>query len=236
MALNSKIEWTQATWNPITGCTKISEGCKYCYAEKLVRRLKGMHQEKYRNGFEVTLHEKNLKDPLSWKKPKMIFVCSMSDLFHKDVPLSFIQKVFETMKEATQHKFQVLTKRAERLPEINNFLSWPDNVWLGVTVELEKYLYRIEHLKKTGAKTKFISFEPLLGMINKINLEGIDWVIAGGESGPGARPMENDWVRSIRNNCLEQNTPFFFKQWGGVSKKKNGRILDGRAWDEYPVF
>jgi protein gp37 len=158
----------------------------------------------------------------------------MSDLFHNDVPLSFIQKVFETMKEATQHKFQVLTKRAERLPEINNFLSWPDNVWLGVTVELEKYLNRIEQLKETDAKTKFISFEPLLGMINKINLEGIDWVIAGGESGPGARPMEKDWVRAIRDNCLEQNTPFFFKHWGGVSKKKNGRVLDGRTWDEYP--
>ena len=234
MALNSKIEWTQATWNPITGCTKISEGCKYCYAEKLARRLKGMKQKKYRNGFEVTLHDYVLEDPLSWKKPKMIFVCSMSDIFHKDVPISFVKKIFDVMERASQHQFQVLTKRAERLPEIDKEIKWPDNVWLGVTVELEKYLYRIDHLRNTGAKIKFISFEPLLGMIEKANLEGIDWVISGGESGPGARPMEKDWVRSIRDNCQEQNTPFFFKQWGGVSKKKNGRILDGRTWDEYP--
>lgn len=231
----SKIEWTQNTWNPVTGCNKISEGCKHCYAETMSRRLKAMGVEKYKNNFKVTLHDNALEAPLKWKKPRTVFVNSMSDLFHKDVPLDFIQKVFEVMGEASQHKFQVLTKRAERLEELSPYLNWHPNIWMGVSVENQENTYRIEHLRNTGAKIKFLSIEPLIGKIFSLQLDGIDWVIVGGESGFGARTMKEDWVLTIRDLCLEKEVPFFFKQWGGVNKKKNGRTLENKTYDEMPV-
>ncbi len=231
----SKIEWTESTWNPVTGCTKISTGCKNCYAERMTKRLHAMGQKNYRNGFKLTCHPQSLDLPLRWKKPQIIFVNSMSDLFHEDVPLDFIQDVFTTMKQAKQHLFQVLTKRAERLIELSPVLDWPENVWMGVTVESHDYKDRIDCLRKTGAGIKFLSLEPLLDDIGELDLFGIDWVIVGGESGPGARPMASDWVRCIRDQCLDQQIPFFFKQWGGIHKKKAGRILDGRTWEQMPV-
>lgn len=235
MATNSGIEWTESTWNPLTGCTKISPGCKHCYAERMAKRLKAMGQPNYVNGFKLTMHEHVLEKPLEWKKPQIIFVNSMSDLFHKDVPLEFIRRVFDTMKRAHWHQFQVLTKRSDRLAELSPYLEWTDNVWMGVSVENEKYTSRIDDLRKTGAKIKFLSVEPLIGPISKMNLKGINWVIVGGESGPGARPLETEWVVSIRDQCLKAKVPFFFKQWGGVQKKKTGRLLDGRTWDQMPV-
>jgi protein gp37 len=235
MAEHSGIEWTESTWNPLTGCTKISPGCKHCYAERMARRLQAMGQPNYVNGFELTVHEHVLKKPLGWKSPQIIFVNSMSDLFHKDVPLEFIQRVFDTMKGAHWHQFQVLTKRSERLAELSKYLEWTDNIWMGVSVENEKYLHRIDNLRQTGAKIKFLSIEPLLGPLPKMNLRGINWVIVGGESGPGARPLEREWVTSIRDQCLKAKVPFFFKQWGGVQKRKAGRLLDGRTWNQMPV-
>lgn len=234
MAINSSIEWTESSWNPITGCTKISEGCKHCYAERMARRLKAMGQPNYKNGFKLSLHENSLTIPLKWKTPQLIFVNSMSDLFHKDVPLDFIKKVFDVMKEANWHQFQVLTKRAERLTEISFQLDWGDNIWMGVSVENGDYLERINFLRKTAAKIKFISFEPLIGPVKNINLDNIDWVIAGGESGPGARPIKEEWVLEIRDKCIHQKVPFFFKQWGGFHKKKNGKLLQGEIWDQMP--
>jgi protein gp37 len=234
MAANSKIEWTECTWNPVTGCTKISPGCLYCYAERMARRLCAMGQSNYRNGFRLTLHPHMLEIPLRWRRPRMIFVNSMSDLFHQDVPLDFILKVFDVMQQASQHCFQILTKRSERLAEINPRLPWPDNVWMGVTVENGDCAFRIEHLKQTAAAVKFISFEPLIGPVSHVNLDGIDWAIVGGESGPGARPVQPEWVTDIRDRCLAEEIPFFFKQWGGVNKKANGRSLEGRQWDERP--
>ncbi len=231
----SKIEWTQNTWNPVTGCNKISEGCKHCYAETMSRRLKAMGVEKYKNDFKVTLHEDSLEAPLKWKKPRTVFVNSMSDLFHKDVPLEFIQKVFEVMGKASQHKFQVLTKRAERLEELSPLLNWYPNIWMGVSVENQENTYRIEHLLNTGAKIKFLSVEPLIGKIFSLQLDGINWVIVGGESGFGARTMKEDWVLTIRDLCIKKKVPFFFKQWGGVNKKKNGRILENKTYNEMPV-
>ena len=236
MATKSSIEWTESTWNPLTGCTKISPGCKNCYAERLSKRLKAMGQPNYRNGFDLTLHEHALQLPLNWKSPQMIFVNSMSDLFHENVPLAYILRVFEIMEKADWHKFQVLTKRSSRLLELNSKISWPKNVWMGVSVENDEYKYRIEHLQNTDAKIKFLSLEPLIGPIHDITLDYIDWVIVGGESGPGSRPIEIDWVRELRDSCLNSKTPFFFKQWGGTNKKKSGRILDGRTWDEMPIF
>ena len=235
MATNSPIEWTDATWNPVTGCFKISPGCKHCYAEKMANRLKAMGQANYRNGFELTLQPQMLDLPLHWKTPKRIFVNSMSDLFHVDVPLPYIKQVFEVMKRAHWHQFQVLTKRAERIEELNASLKWEPNIWMGVSVENQKYAYRIDHLRKTGAHVKFLSIEPLIGPIGKLNLRGIDWVIVGGESGPGARPMDAEWVTGIRDQCQRANVAFFFKQWGGVQKKKTGRTLEGRTWNEMPV-
>ena len=235
MALQSSIEWTEATWNPVTGCSKISPGCKHCYAERMARRLQAIGHPHYRNGFQVALHEDALDLPLRWKRPQAIFVNSMSDLFHKDVPLEFIQRTFDVMKRAHWHQFQVLTKRSERLAELSPYLEWTDNIWMGVSVETEKYTYRIDDLRKTGAKIKFLSVEPLLGPIQKMNLKGINWVIVGGESGPGARPLEKEWVTSIRDQCLKTKVPFFFKQWGGVQKKKAGRLLDGKTWDQMPM-
>ncbi len=235
MATNSPIEWTDATWNPVTGCSKISPGCKHCYAERMANRLKLMGQANYRNGFEVTLQPQMLELPLSWKTPKRIFVNSMSDLFHVDVPLSYIKDVFDVMHRAHWHEFQVLTKRAERIQELSPELVWAPNIWMGVSVESEKYAFRIAHLRRTGAQVKFLSIEPLIGSVGRLCLRGIDWVIVGGESGPGARPMEPEWVTDIRDQCLTAGVAFFFKQWGGVQKKKTGRTLEGRTWDEMPV-
>jgi len=232
----SKIEWTESTWNPVTGCTKFSPGCKHCYAERMAYRLNKMGAANYRNGFDVTLHYHMLDRPLSWKKPRMIFVNSMSDLFHEDVPDAFILKVFETMRAASWHTFQVLTKRSARLAEIDSLIDWPLNVWMGVSIENQECLYRAGDLKQTGAAIKFLSMEPLLGPVGGMSLNGIDWVIVGGESGPGARPMEEGWVLEIKRNCNNNKIPFFFKQWGGVNKKKTGRILQGQLWDEMPTI
>jgi len=234
MSVGSPIEWTEATWNPVTGCTKISPGCTHCYAERMARRLKAAGQANYRNGFRLTLQPQMLGRPLGWKKPLRIFVNSMSDLFHRDVPEEYIQRVFDVMRRASWHQFQVLTKRAERLEELSAVVEWPENVWMGVSVETAEYAYRIDHLRATGARVKFLSLEPLLGALPDLNLRGIDWAIVGGESGPGARPMSEEWVRDLREQCLKAGVPFFFKQWGGVFKKRTGRILDGRTWDEYP--
>lgn len=234
MASKSAIEWTESTWNPVTGCTKLSSGCKNCYAERMAKRLQAMGQPNYRNGFEVTCHSHVLDLPLQWKKSQMIFVNSMSDLFHKDVPTDFIQKIFKTMNSAPQHIFQALTKRDGRLWELSKKLRWTENIWMGVTVEAAEYKERIVNLRKTDAFIKFLSLEPLLEDLGELDLSGIDWVIAGGESGPGARPIKASWVRNIKRQCKEQGVSFFFKQWGGVNKKKNGRILDGRTWDEMP--
>jgi protein gp37 len=234
MSQQSSIEWTSATWNPLTGCDKVSPGCKNCYAERMARRLHALGAPHYSNGFRLTLHEDSLGTPLRWKKPHTIFVNSMSDLFHKNVPLAFIQRVFSTMRKASWHQFQVLTKRAERLAELSPKIDWPENVWMGVSVEMGLYAKRIDFLRRTGAKTKFLSLEPLLGPLPNLNLKGIDWVIVGGESGPGARPMEPEWAIDIREQCRKAGVAFFFKQWGGWNKKKTGRLLQGRTWDEMP--
>ena len=234
MATKYSIEWTESTWNPLTGCTKISPGCKLCYAERMSYRLKAMGQRNYRNGFRLTLHKHMLDTPLHWKKPQVVFVNSMSDLFQDNVPVTFIQHVFTTMRAAHWHRFQVLTKRGRRLLELSERLDWAENIWMGVSVENEKYEFRIDDLRKTGAAIKFLSLEPLLGPLPKLNLSGIDWVIVGGESGPGSRPMHKQWVISIRDQCSAAEVPFFFKQWGGANKKKAGRELDGRQYDEMP--
>ncbi len=234
MGMQSKIEWTGSTWNPLTGCTKISEGCRYCYAERMARRLRAMGQPNYSNGFRLTLHEHVLHLPLTWKRPQMVFVNSMSDLFHEDVPFEFVRKVFDIMGRAHMHTFQVLTKRSERLMDLSSSLLWPPNVWMGVTLENADYCFRLNHLKETNARIKFLSVEPMLGRISDLDLTGIDWVIVGGESGPKARPMQAIWVREIRDLCSTSRTPFFFKQWGGVNKKRAGRELDGRTWNEIP--
>lgn len=234
MSTKSSIEWTESTWNPVTGCTKISPGCKFCYAERLAKRLKAMGQANYINGFNLTLQEQAIGIPLKWKKPQIIFVNSMSDLFHKDVPVEFIIKVFEVMKQAYWHHFQVLTKRSERLLELSKTLPWMPNIWMGVSVENDDYVYRIDHLRQIEAKVKFLSLEPLIGPIENINLNGIDWVIVGGESGPGCRPIFLEWVTDIRDQCIKVKVPFFFKQWGGINKKRNGRNLEGKIWNELP--
>ena len=234
MGANSAIEWTEATWNPVTGCTKTSAGCQHCYAERMALRLQGMGQRNYAQGFKVTLHPGTLRLPLTWKKPRMIFVNSMSDLFHEEVPLDFIQQVFDVMRRADWHIYQVLTKRSERLMELDPVLSWRPHVWMGVTVESADYAYRIDHLRRIGAAIKFLSLEPLLGSIPDLDLTGIGWVVVGGESGAGARPMDAAWVLDIRDQCAKASVPFFFKQWGGVNKKKAGRLLEGRTWDEMP--
>ncbi len=230
----TKIEWTEATWNPVTGCTKVSTGCMNCYAEKMTKRLKAMNSANYKNGFELTCHPHTLDIPFSWKKPQMVFVNSMSDLFHKDVPEAFIKKVFNVMNIASHHQYQVLTKRSEILLKMNPILRWKQNIWMGVSVETSDYKFRIDHLRKTDSKVKFISFEPLLNDIGDVNLNRIDWVIVGGESGPGARPIKKEWVTNLQQQCIESKIPFFFKQWGGVNKKKNGRLLDGKLWSQMP--
>jgi len=235
MATRSSIEWTESTWNPITGCTKVSAGCANCYAERMAKRLKAMGQPNYINGFNVTMHQHVLDAPLRWKKPQTIFVNSMSDLFHENVSEDFILKIFKIMNNAYWHRFQILTKRSDRLAELSHKLSWTPNIWMGVTVETADYKYRINDLRYSRAYIKFLSIEPLLGSIGCLELEKIDWIIVGGESGPGARPIAIDWVREIHDQCRKKNIPFFFKQWGGVRKKKSGRILDGKTWDELPL-
>ena len=232
----STIEWTDATWNPTTGCSKISPGCKYCYAERMAKRLKAMGVKKYENGFQVTWHENALEIPLRWRKPRRIFVNSMSELFHDDIPEDFVQKVFNVMERAYWHQFQILTKRSQRLVELAPQIKWTKNIWMGVSVENNDYSYRIEHLRQTNAHIKFLSLEPLLGPLLNLNLQGIDWVIVGGESGPGARPMPQEWVVEIKNQCLASNVPFFFKQWGGVQKRRAGRELEGKIWNNMPAF
>jgi protein gp37 len=234
VAEQSSIEWTDATWNPVTGCTKISQGCKFCYAERLATRLQAMGQDRYRNAFALTLHPDLVELPLRWRRPRTIFVNSMSDLFHQHVPAHYIKRVFEVMREARWHRFQVLTKRSGRLRELSPWLPWPENVWMGVSVESAAQLGRIDDLRQVPAAVRFLSVEPLLGPIPRIPLRGIDWVIVGGESGPRCRAMEPDWARQIRDACARKGVPFFFKQWGGRNKKKSGRVLDGRFWDEMP--
>lgn len=232
----SSIEWTEMTWNPTTGCDKISAGCKFCYAEIMTRRLTSMGLEKYSQGFSVRTHESDLNAPYSWKKPKIIFVNSMSDLFHKDIPVEFIQKVFKVMRENPQHVFQILTKRADilRYYDSEGWLNWSHNIWMGVSVENENVADRIELLAATKARVKFLSCEPLIGPLPNLKLSGIDWVIVGGESGPKSRPMQSEWVLDIKQQCLTADVPFFFKQWGGTNKKKAGRQLEGRTWNEMP--
>jgi len=234
MGLMSAIEWTDATWNPVTGCTKVSIGCRNCYAERLSIRLRAMGRANYRNGFRPTPHETALPLPLRWKKPQMVFVNSMSDLFHEDVPTRFILRVFKVMRRASMHRFQILTKRSQRLLDLDPVLPWAGNIWMGVSVENRDYLSRVDHLRRTGASVKFVSFEPLLGPLPGLDLMGIDWVIVGGESGMGARPMDPRWVIDIRDQCLAAGVPFFFKQWGGPNKKKAGRLLEGRTWNDMP--
>lgn len=234
MGQKSTIEWTGSTWNPITGCTKISPGCLNCYAERMAKRLQAMGQPNYAAGFKLSLHEHAVDLPLRWKKPQTIFVNSMSDLFLKGIPKEFLFRIFSVMHQAHWHTFQVLTKRSERLQELSSQLPWSSNIWMGVTVESEDYIYRIDHLRESGAYLKFLSIEPLLGPLPMMNLEGIDWVIVGGESGPGARPMDPEWVLDIRDQCKKAGVPFFFKQWGGTRKKKAGRLLDGKTYCEMP--
>ena len=235
MSLGSSIEWTEATWNPVTGCTKVSAGCKNCYAERMAKRLKAMGKPQYANGFKLTLQHDSLHLPLGWRQPRTIFVNSMSDLFHKDVPLEFIEKVFAVMNRCPQHTFQVLTKRPEIAAAYAAHLNWTPNVWMGTSVENQLVLHRVTSLREIPARVRFLSVEPLLGPIPRLPLHGIHWVIVGGESGPGARPMDPQWVRDIRDQCVARGVPFFFKQWGGINKKKHGRMLDNRPWDEMPL-
>jgi len=234
MSTQTAIEWTESTWNPVSGCTKISPGCAHCYAERMAKRLQAMGQYRYRNGFAVTLHPEAIDEPFSWKKPRVVFVNSMSDLFHEEVPVDFIRRIFDVINDCPQHTFQILTKRSLRLAELAPLLPWSNNLWMGVTVENNDCLFRIDHLRHVGASIRFLSLEPLLGPLDDLMLEGIDWVIVGGESGPGARPMKKEWVLSIQSKCQRANVPFFFKQWGGVHKKKAGRSLEGRTWDQRP--
>jgi protein gp37 len=234
MAGKTSIEWTETTWNPVTGCSKISAGCKNCYAARMANRLHAMGVHRYRNGFDVTLHPDLVELPRSWKQSRVIFVNSMSDLFHKDVPAAFIKSVFNTMRQCPHHTFQVLTKRADRLLELSGDLIWSHNIWMGVSVEDSTQYSRIRALAKSDAKVKFLSCEPLIGRLARLPLSGIDWVIVGGESGPYARPMLSEWVTEIRDRCQDRGVPYFFKQWGGTNKKATGRMLDGRTWDEMP--
>lgn len=235
MASQTAIEWTDCTWNPASGCTKISAGCAHCYAERMARRLEAMGQARYRNGFAVTLHPEALEEPLGWKKSRLVFVNSMGDLFHEKIPFEFIQKVFNVMNRCPQHIFQILTKRSQRMAELAGLLKWSENIWMGVTVENSDYLHRIESLRRVPARVCFLSLEPLLGPLDDLVLDGLDWVIVGGESGPQARPIKEEWVLSIQSKCQKEGVPFFFKQWGGVNKKKAGRLLQGRTWDQLPA-
>lgn len=235
MSLSSSIEWTQSTWNPLTGCTKVSPGCAHCYAQRIALRLKAMGNRNYVNGFSISMHEDSLELPLKWRRPQTVFVNSMSDLFHEDVPDEFIFRVFDVMQRADWHRFQILTKRSKRLTDIGLQLLWLPHIWMGVSVEDKHHTFRIDHLRDTGANVKFLSLEPLLGPISNLNLKEIDWVIVGGESGPRSRQTKESWVIDIRDQCQEARVPFFFKQWGGINRKKTGRELEGRTWDEMPL-
>jgi len=235
MGAGTAIEWTEATWNPVTGCTKTSPGCMNCYAERMALRLQGMGQPNYVQGFGVAIHPHVLTLPLTWRRPRRVFVNSMSDLFHEEVPLEFIQKTFDVMKKADWHEYQILTKRSARLLELDPLLVWPPHVWMGVTVESAEYVHRIDDLRASHAAVRFLSLEPLLGPMPNLDLSEIDWVIVGGESGRGARPMEESWVLDVRDQCLAGGVPFFFKQWGGAHKKKAGRTLQRRTWDQFPA-
>jgi protein gp37 len=232
---NSAIEWTDATWNPVTGCTKVSEGCRNCYAERFAERWRGVKGHAFENGFDLTLRPERMDAPLHWKTPRRIFVNSMSDLFHEDVPLAFIKQVFGTMQAAHWHTFQVLTKRSKRLAKLAPNLPWPRNVWMGVSIENMKVASRADDLRKVPAAVRFLSCEPLIGSLAKLDVSGMDWLIVGGESGPGARPMAKSWVRELRHSARETGAAFFFKQWGGPVKSKTGRLLDKRTYDEYPT-
>lgn len=235
MTNKSNIEWTEMTWNPVTGCTKVSQGCKHCYAERMAKRLTAMGAERYRNGFSVTLHPDLVDIPRGWRQPRVVFVNSMSDLFHDDIPLAYIQRVFATMRDCPHHTFQVLTKRSERLTELAPHLPWPENVWMGVSVEDACVLHRVADLQSVPAKVRFLSLEPLIGPVEALALDGIHWVIVGGESGPKARPMRKEWVKDILRQCRAARVPFFFKQWGGIRKDLTGRELNGRTYDEMPI-
>ena len=235
MAAYSSIEWTETTWNPVTGCSQVSEGCKNCYAFRMAKRLQAMGNKRYVNGFEVTLHHDLIGLPKSWKRSRLIFVNSMSDLFHEKVPESFIETVFQTISQTPKHTYQILTKRAERLAALAPKLIWPDNLWMGVTVESAKYVGRIDMLRMVPAAVRFLSMEPMIGPVSRMDLQGIEWVIVGGESGPGARIIMKNWVEDIRDQCVAAGVPFFFKQWGGFNKKKAGRLLDGKEWNQYPI-
>lgn len=233
---STKIEWTDVTWNPVTGCTPISDGCLNCYAAIMARRLRAMGNPRYRNEFSVTLQTDLLETPFKWKKKRMVFVNSMGDLFHEEVPLDYIKQVFAAMAEAKQHIFQVLTKRSSRMFNLSPHLEWSDNVWMGVTIESNQYVHRADNLRRSPAKVKFLSIEPMLDAVQDLDLFGIDWVIVGGESGPKSRPIEKKWVIDLRDRCLAANIPFFFKQWGGTNKKAAGRLLEGKTWDQYPIL
>jgi protein gp37 len=235
MSDKSTIEWTDATWNPVTGCTQVSPGCDHCYALRFAERFRGVPNHPYEQGFDLKIWQERLSTPLGWRKPRRIFVNSMSDLFHKDVPDAFIEQVFNVMNQADWHVFQVLTKRSGRLKKLGQKLKWAPHIWVGVSVESEKYLWRVNDLREVPSYIRFISAEPLLGSLKRLNLEKVHWVITGGESGPGARPCDPEWVREIRDNCLESKVAFFHKQWGGRTSKTGGRLLDGRTWDEMPT-
>ncbi len=234
MSESSSIEWTDSTWNPVTGCTKVSQGCKHCYAQRFAERFRGVPGHPFEQGFDLRLWEDRLELPLSWTEPRRIFVNSMSDLYHERVPVTFIRRVFATMVVARQHVFQILTKRARRLAEVGPSLPWQPNIWQGVSIENMDVGWRADELRKVPADVRFLSLEPLLGPLDELDLSGIQWVIVGGESGPHARPMRKEWVRTLRNRCRREAVPFFFKQWGGVQKARTGRILDGRTWNEFP--
>ncbi len=234
MSLNSKIEWTESSWNPVTGCDKVSQGCANCYACTMAKRLKAMGNPRYSNGFELTLHYDLLDRPKKWRRPRLIFVNSMSDLFHEGVPDEFIERVFFTMNKTPRHIYQILTKRTHRLRSLASRLTWTKNIWQGVSIEDRQEIGRLNALRGVPARTRFLSLEPLLERLDPVELNGIHWVIVGGESGPKARPMQADWVRGLRDTCVEQRVPFFFKQWGGVRKRENGRKLDGQLWDQWP--
>lgn len=238
MGANTAIEWTNATWNPVTGCTKVSAGCDNCYAERIAERFRGVKGHPFENGFDLTLRPERLGQPLRWRRPRMVFVNSMSDLFHKGIPFDFVDSVFETMERADWHVFQVLTKRSSRMRDYVNARyergQAPSYVWLGVSVEDGTKPSRIRHLRDTAVQIRFLSLEPLIGPISSLDLNGIHWVIVGGESGPRSRPVHSDWVRRIRDQCIACGVPFFFKQWGGLRPTSGGRLLDGREWNEWP--
>jgi protein gp37 len=235
MADNSRIEWTEATWNPVTGCSKVSPGCAHCYAETFAERWRGLPGHPYQQGFDLRLWPERLEVPLRWRRPRTIFVNSMSDLFHEEIPAEYVAEIFDVMQRADWHVFQILTKRPERLEALADDLPWPPNVWMGVSIENRRFVHRADYLRRTPAQTKFISAEPLLGPLEGLDLSGIDWLIAGGESGPRHRPMDVEWARDLRDRCVEENVAFFFKQWGGIRSKSGGRMLDGRKWDELPT-